>query len=106
MTPSEVFKGLPNIPYYLSFDIDCLSPNVTADTGTPLIGGLTYYQALSLMDYASKNLDKVIVTSLDACTNLMDSMDDTQTSMVRLLQNLPWADDSKTSEDANQEETI
>jgi len=53
MTPSEAFAGLPtDIPYYLSFDVDCMDPQLASCTGTPIIGGLSYYQALELLDYA------------------------------------------------------
>jgi arginase family enzyme len=53
MTPSDAFAGLPtDIPYYLSFDVDCMDPQIAACTGTPIIGGLSYYQALELLDHA------------------------------------------------------
>ncbi len=35
-----------NIPYYLSFDIDGVDPAFAPGTGTPVVGGLTSYQAL------------------------------------------------------------
>ena len=41
----EVFAGLPrDIPYYLSFDVDCLAPSVAPQTGTPEVGGISYYR--------------------------------------------------------------
>lgn len=58
MAPPEAFSGLPtDIPYYLSFDIDCIDPQIAPETGTPLPGGLTYYQALDLVDHAARNFD-------------------------------------------------
>jgi arginase family enzyme len=57
-SPAEVFQDLPrDLPYYLSFDIDCIDPSVAPETGTPVPGGLTYYQALDLVDYAARELD-------------------------------------------------
>ena len=50
----EIFKGLDqNIPYYISFDIDCLDFPFYAESGTPVLGGLTYYKVLELFDYLS-----------------------------------------------------
>ena len=34
---------------YLTFDIDCLDPSAAPGTGTPIPGGLTYYQAASVI---------------------------------------------------------
>lgn len=36
-------------PCYLTFDIDCLDPAFAPGTGTPVIGGLTSHQALSIL---------------------------------------------------------
>lgn len=40
-------KSLPKFkgPTYLSFDVDCLDPAYAPGTGTPVIGGLTSYEA-------------------------------------------------------------
>lgn len=40
---------LGNNPVYLSFDIDCLDPSYAPGTGTPVCGGLTTHQALSIL---------------------------------------------------------
>lgn len=54
-SPEQVFAGLDRtLPYYLSFDVDCLDPSIAPETGTPEPGGLTYYQALDLVDHASR----------------------------------------------------
>ena len=37
----------PEIPYYLSFDIDGIDPAFAPGTGTPVVGGLSSYEALS-----------------------------------------------------------
>ncbi len=37
----------PDIPYYLSFDIDGIDPAFAPGTGTPVVGGLSSYEALS-----------------------------------------------------------
>ena len=36
-------------PVYLTFDIDCLDPSYAPGTGTPVCGGLTSHQALSIL---------------------------------------------------------
>ena len=36
-------------PVYLSFDIDCLDPSYAPGTGTPVCGGLTTHQAMSIL---------------------------------------------------------
>ena len=55
MSPEAAFAGLPrDIPYYLTFDVDCIDPVHAPETGTPLPGGLTYHQAIDLVDYAAR----------------------------------------------------
>ena len=36
-------------PVYLTFDIDCLDPSYAPGTGTPVCGGLTSHQAMSIL---------------------------------------------------------
>jgi agmatinase len=36
-------------PVYLTFDIDCLDPSYAPGTGTPVCGGLTTHQAMSVL---------------------------------------------------------
>ena len=45
-------------PAYLSFDIDCLDPAYAPGTGTPVVGGLSTYEAQSII-YALAGLDFV-----------------------------------------------
>jgi arginase family enzyme len=60
MEPAAAFAGLPrDIPYYLTFDIDCIDPIHAPETGTPLPGGLSYHQALDLVDYAAREFQLV-----------------------------------------------
>lgn len=74
MTPEEVFAGIPrDLPYYLSFDIDCVSPDVAPETGTPVPGGLGYYQALELIDFAARNFDLVGFDLVEVAGNAHDS---------------------------------
>ncbi|MDH4315583.1 MAG: agmatinase [Gammaproteobacteria bacterium] len=42
-------KVLGDRPVYLSFDIDCLDPSFAPGTGTPVCGGLSSYQAISIL---------------------------------------------------------
>ncbi len=52
-SPAEVAKQAREIvgdnPVYLTFDIDCLDPAFAPGTGTPVVGGLTTSQAISII---------------------------------------------------------
>lgn len=59
-SPEDVLGGLPrDLPYYLSFDVDCLDPAIAPETGTTVVGGMSYYEALALVDYAARELNLV-----------------------------------------------
>lgn len=45
----ETRKYLGDRPVYVSFDIDCLDPSFAPGTGTPVCGGLTTHQAMSIL---------------------------------------------------------
>lgn len=54
----RALEALPkDIPYYLSFDIDCIDAAVARETGTPAFGGLSYEQATELVDYVARSFD-------------------------------------------------
>lgn len=58
--PEQILGSLPDdIPYYLSFDVDCLSPWHAPETGTPVFGGLGYYQALSLITQIAQRFELI-----------------------------------------------
>ncbi len=57
----RVTEIVGNAPAYLSFDIDCLDPAFAPGTGTPEIGGLTSWQAQSIL----RRLDAVNFTGMD-----------------------------------------
>ncbi len=47
-------KSLPsfdNTPTYISFDVDCLDPAYAPGTGTPVIGGMTTYEAQRILRF-------------------------------------------------------
>ncbi len=48
-TIAEARKHLGDTPVYLTFDIDCLDPSYAPGTGTPVCGGLTSHQAISIL---------------------------------------------------------
>lgn len=52
-TPAEIAQRVKatvgNQPAYLTFDIDCLDPAFAPGTGTPVPGGLSSHQALSIL---------------------------------------------------------
>lgn len=54
-------EGFPE-KIFLTFDIDCLDPSLIPATGTPVPGGLTWYQALWIIE---KILQKRICTGFD-----------------------------------------
>lgn len=45
----EARTHLGDRPVYLTFDIDCLDPSVAPGTGTPVCGGLSSHQAMSII---------------------------------------------------------
>lgn len=53
-----VLEALPrDIPYYLSFDIDCIEPSVAPETGTPSSGGISATLATELVDYIARTFE-------------------------------------------------
>ena len=46
---AETRRLLGDRPVYVTFDIDCLDPSYAPGTGTPVCGGLTSHQALSIL---------------------------------------------------------
>ena len=48
-TIAEARKHLGDSPVYVTFDIDCLDPSYAPGTGTPVCGGLTSHQAMSIL---------------------------------------------------------
>ena len=46
---AEIRKRLGKRPVYVTFDIDCLDPSYAPGTGTPVCGGLTSHQAMSIL---------------------------------------------------------
>jgi arginase family enzyme len=54
----DVLEALPrDLPYYLSFDIDCIDGALARETGTPALGGLSFELASQLVDYAARTFD-------------------------------------------------
>lgn len=77
---AEIARVTAGNKAYLSFDIDCLDPAYAPGTGTPVPGGLTSHQAMSIVrrlkevDFAAMDLvevsppyDHAEITSLAAC---------------------------------------
>jgi agmatinase len=46
---AAIRTALGDRPVYLTFDIDCLDPSYAPGTGTPVCGGLTSHQAMSIL---------------------------------------------------------
>jgi arginase family enzyme len=52
----QLLESLPkDLPYYLSFDIDCIDGAVARETGTPLFAGLSVALATELVDYVARH---------------------------------------------------
>jgi arginase family enzyme len=52
----QAISALPtDIPYYLSFDIDCVDAAVARETGAPLFGGLSFELCTELVDHIARN---------------------------------------------------
>jgi len=60
-TVAEAKKLLGDTPVYLTFDIDCLDPSYAPGTGTPVCGGLTSHQAISIL----RGLQGINVVGMD-----------------------------------------
>ena len=58
---AAIRETVGNRPVYLTFDIDCLDPSYAPGTGTPVCGGLTSHQALSIL----RGLDGINVVGMD-----------------------------------------
>lgn len=53
----RALESLPKeLPYYLSFDIDCIDAAIARETGAALFGGLSFELASELVDYAARSL--------------------------------------------------
>ena len=46
---AEIRRVVGDSPAYLTFDIDCLDPSCAPGTGTPVVGGLTTWQAQEIL---------------------------------------------------------
>ena len=46
---ADVKRIVGECPVYLTFDIDCLDPSVAPGTGTPVVGGLSAHQAITIL---------------------------------------------------------
>jgi agmatinase len=49
----------PSVPLYISFDLDALDPSIMPGVGTPEPGGLSWYEAILLLEAAFKTYDVV-----------------------------------------------
>jgi agmatinase len=58
---AEIRRRLGARPVYVTFDIDCLDPSYAPGTGTPVCGGLTSHQALSIL----RALDGINIVGMD-----------------------------------------
>jgi len=48
-----------DIPYFITFDVDVLSPSIISSTGTPVPGGFNHYEIIELFEIISLNCNIV-----------------------------------------------
>lgn len=84
-TVSEIRRIVGQHKAYLTFDIDCLDPSFAPGTGTPVVGGLSTYQAQSIIrglvdiDFVAMDMvevapayDNAEITALAAASLVLD----------------------------------
>jgi agmatinase len=71
---NEIIEQLP-AKVYVSFDIDGLNPSLCPNTGTPVPGGLEYYQAIYLLRKLSASGKKIIGFDLNEVAPGADEWD-------------------------------
>ena len=70
---------------YVSFDVDGLDPSVMPATGTPVPGGLNYYQAIHLVEHALKGRRCVGLDVVELAPNGNTAWDFTAAQIVYRL---------------------
>lgn len=66
----KALEALPrDIPYYLSFDIDCIDAALARETGTPAFGGLSFEQVSELVDYIARTFELLGVDFVEVSTS-------------------------------------
>ncbi|WP_341357080.1 arginase family protein [Rossellomorea sp. y25] len=65
---TSIFSTLDrNTPIYISFDVDVLDPVHAPEVAWPVIGGISYHQASSLMEYLSTHFNVVGADFVEVC---------------------------------------
>lgn len=70
---------------YISFDVDGLDPSVMPATGTPVPGGLSFYQALHLVEHVLKGRKCVGIDVVELAPNGDETWDFTAAQIVYRL---------------------
>lgn len=67
--PKQADQIIQNLPehVYISFDLDGLEPNLCPHTGTPVPGGLTFYESVHLIESVVRSGRKIIGFDLSEC---------------------------------------
>ncbi|MDR1459170.1 MAG: agmatinase [Bacteroidales bacterium] len=61
---------------YLTIDLDCFDPSVVPSTGTPLAGGLSWWQVLDFISEVNKERNIVGFDIVELCPNPLDKSSD------------------------------
>ena len=75
-----VNKLSPNV--YLTIDLDCFDPAILPSTGTPLPGGLSWWQVLDLISEVNKQRNIVGFDVVELCPNPMDKSSDVLSAVL------------------------
>lgn len=67
---------------YVSFDVDGLDPSILPDTGTPVPGGLGFYQALNLVRHSLKNRNLVGFDVVELAPNERSAVSNFTTAQI------------------------
>lgn len=67
---------------YLTIDLDCFDPSVLPSTGTPLPGGMTWWQVLDFIDKVNQTKHIVGFDIVELCPNPLEKSSDVLASVL------------------------
>jgi agmatinase len=88
----QLLAGLPR-DLYVSFDVDALDPSIMPGTGTPEPGGLTWFDALDILDEIVRQKKRVIGFDVMEVAPIRGSTvsEFTAAKLVYLMMGMFWA---------------
>jgi agmatinase len=67
---------------YLTIDLDCFDPSILPSTGTPLPGGMTWWQVLDFVSEVNKQRNIVGFDVVELCPNPQEKSSDVLTAVL------------------------